>query len=281
MLEPSIGYGNPPQLFLSDPDGRLRPSDALADAVSREHEGEVPPEGFSGLADLHVKSAASGDIDGDGDIDLWVQSRGGVNVEEHLIVNNGDGTFTIDRSRIPLAVLANPPDYWGHIGGTLRGRGQRRRPRARPDCAISVRWSSTSSASSLLNDGAGRDPARIELPHPAFYEGYTVVDWLTHFDVNDDGFQDLRLVHQRNNETLPQRDSVHGPLRSGARQPRRDVVRRRDAGPDGRSERHDAGAQRGRRRTVQQSRAGECTTSTSTASAASEAITVVRAAFHG
>ena len=46
----------------------------------------------------------------------------------------------------------------------------------------------------LVNDGTGHYPERIELPHPAFYDGYTSVQALTHFDVNGDGFQDLLLV---------------------------------------------------------------------------------------
>ena len=37
------GYGNPPQLYLSSEDGRLRPSEALADAVRREHELRPEP----------------------------------------------------------------------------------------------------------------------------------------------------------------------------------------------------------------------------------------------
>ena len=45
--EVSSGYGNPPQLFLSSPDGRLRPSDALAEAVRREHELRPRPR-YSG-----------------------------------------------------------------------------------------------------------------------------------------------------------------------------------------------------------------------------------------
>ena len=55
----------------------------------------------------------------------------------------------------------------------------------------------------LVNDGTGHYPVRIELPRPAFYDGYTSVPALTHFDVNGDGFQDLLLVHERNGDTLP------------------------------------------------------------------------------
>ena len=55
----------------------------------------------------------------------------------------------------------------------------------------------------MVNDGAGHYPARIELPHPTFNEGYTQVTGQTHFDVNGDGLQDLLLAHLRNDESLP------------------------------------------------------------------------------
>ena len=191
-----LGYGNPPQLFLSTPDGRLRPSDALAQAVRREHELR-PASPLSGPADLHLKSATSGDIDGDGDMDLWVESTGGGNVSGHIMVNNGDGTFTIEPARVSHEVLRNPPDYRQYVGNhfvDLDNDG---------DLELVLGQQSPGEfglgapSLVLVNDGTGHYPTRIELPRPPFNEGYTRVSWLTHFDVNADGFQDLLLAHRR------------------------------------------------------------------------------------
>ena len=198
------GYGNPPQLFLSSPDGRLRPSEALADAVRREHELRPNPR-YSGLADLHVKTATSGDIDGDGDIDLWVESSGGANVISHFMVNNGDGTFTLDPDRAPYDLLHNPqPEFWRHVGNDLVDLDND----GDLDLALGqIRDFDPTHINQfsivLVNDGTGHYPVRIELPHPAFYDGHTSVQALTHFDVNGDGFQDLLLVHERNGDTHP------------------------------------------------------------------------------
>ena len=49
----------------------------------------------------------------------------------------------------------------------------------------------------VVNDGTGHYPSRIELPDPAFNDGHTAAQALTHFDVNSDGFKDLLLVHER------------------------------------------------------------------------------------
>ena len=204
--EQSVGVGNPPQLFLSGPDGRLRPSEALADAVRREHEQRPElPKGISGPADLHLKSATSGDIDGDGDTDLWVESTGGKNVESHFMVNGGDGTFTIEPARATNKVLRNnPPDYWRHVGNELVDLDND----GDLDLALGqirglIRISAFSIA--LLNDGTGHYPVRIELPHPPFNDGYTDAPGLTHFDVNGDAFQDLLLLHRRNGDGPPNR----------------------------------------------------------------------------
>ena len=203
-VEESLGYGNPPQLFLSSPDGRLRPSDALAEAVRREHELR-PQDWYSGPTDLHIKTATSGDIDGDGDVDLWVESTGGANVPSHFMMNDGDGTFSVDTVRAPHELLHNPePEFWRHYANGLIDLdndgdldlvlGQMRDLDPTHVNQFSI---------ALLNDGAGHYPHRIELPHPAFNDAYTEVNGLTAFDVNDDGFRDLLLVHTRNDDGPP------------------------------------------------------------------------------
>ena len=69
--------------------------------------------------------------------------------------------------------------------------------------ATSIRLTSNQFSIVLMNDGTGHYPARIELPHPAFNDGYTAVNALTHFDVDGDGFPDLLLVHHRNDDGPP------------------------------------------------------------------------------
>ena len=197
----SLGYGNPPQLFLSHDDGVFRPSPALADAVEREHERDPPVPPASGPADLHLKTATSGDIDGDGDIDLWVESGGGANVDSHLMVNNGDGTFTVDSSsnhqRLEAEFLPQLNVYgrfhMGHFadldndGDLDLVLGQIRDPDRITQFSIV-----------LVNGGTGHYPVRIELPHPAFNDGLTRVFGVASFDIDGDGLRDLLLTHTRN-----------------------------------------------------------------------------------
>ena len=198
--EESVGYGNPPQLWLSDNDGVLRSSESLADAVRVEHALRPPTgKGLSAPADLHIKSAAAGDIDNDGDLDLWVESTGGKNVVSHFMVNNGSGEFQIERDRATDAVFRNnPPDYWRHVGNSLVDVDND----GDLDLALGqiqddgLRWRPYSLV--VVNDGTGPYPSPIELPDPAFNDGHTASEApLTHFDVNSDGFKDLLLVHER------------------------------------------------------------------------------------
>ena len=113
------------------------------------------------------------------------------------MVNNGDGTFTIERARVSDEVLRNPPDFRQYVGNHLVDLDN--------DGDLELVLGQLSpgplglGAPSLVlvNDGTGHYPTRLDLPRPPFNAGYTRVSWLTHFDVNEDGFQDLLLVHRR------------------------------------------------------------------------------------
>ena len=199
------GLGNPPQLFLSRPARAHVRSHALAHAVRRAHRRDPPPWELSGPADLHIKSATAGDIDNDGDLDLWVQSTGGANVTAHFMVNNGNGTFRVDTERAPYELLHNPPpEYWRHNSGHLvdldnDGDLDLALGQMRDLDPTHINQSSIV----LVNDGTGHYPTRVILPLPRFGRTWTEVPGLTHFDVNDDGFQDLLLLHLRNDDGPP------------------------------------------------------------------------------
>ena len=193
------GYGNPPQLFLSGRDGVLHFSDDLANAVREQHEREPPYLPPAAPSDLHLKMATTGDLENDGDLDIWVESDGGNNMNSHFAVNNGDGTFTLDvNNRVPLRVLipTPPPRNWryhealfmdvDHDGDLDLVLGQLRDPSRL-----------TQFSSILVNDGTGHFPTRVELPHPAFSDGITRVLGIARFDLNQDGADDMLMLHTR------------------------------------------------------------------------------------
>ena len=120
------------------------------------------------------------------------------------MVNNGDGTFTVDENRAPTELRWNPPEAWYHLEGHLADLDND----GDLDLALGQNRDSGPTTVNqfsivLVNDGTGHYPARIELPRPAFNEGFTSVRGQAHFDVDGDGLQDLLMMHTRNDDAPP------------------------------------------------------------------------------
>jgi hypothetical protein len=192
--------GYPPVLLLSGPSGRWTASSALADAITTHHATRLTR--YSG-PNLRALGASAGDVNADGRVDLWVESCGGENVCSHFLMNNGDGTFTVDVDRVPYEVLHNPPpEFWRHQANALvdlngdgmldlvLGQGKTSDPTHINESSLVV-----------FNNGAGRFPLsnRVRLPAPAYANGFTAVGSLAVVDIDRDGRKDLIFAHRPNN----------------------------------------------------------------------------------
>ena len=194
-----IGY--PPVLLLSAADGKWHTSNALADAVAllSSRFPEYPQGPY-----LRVRQATTGDINNDGLVDIWVESKGGENFGSHFLLNNGNGSFTADIDRVPSNLLYNPrPEVWRHWGNALADLNN--------DGALDLILGQTrdtdpthiNEASLVLpNDGTGRFRSRLLLPPPAFNGGLTYVADVGVIDLDGDGLKDLILPHSRFDYTL-------------------------------------------------------------------------------
>ena len=197
----STGIGNPPQLFLSDGGGVLRASSSLADAVAN-HPGSRE---YGGSSDLHIKSVTAGDIDGDGDLDIWVESTGGENIVSHFMVNDGTGGFRAEnRMDLDLWTNRSAGEFWRYDGAALVDLNGDGAPELVLGQIRDLHPTHINQSSIVLqNDGSGNFGARTKLPLPLFHQGHTSVPALTHHDLNGDGLQDLILLHQRNDDGPP------------------------------------------------------------------------------
>jgi len=169
--DPFPGYQD--TLVLSAPGGRM--IDATAN---------LPQQ--SGQA----HSAAGGDIDGDGDIDLFVGNMGGGGIPPQILVNDGTGTFTIGDGILPreqtdLSINWYLSSLFADINNDshadlILGQGERNR-----DSHV------------LLNDGTGHF-SQFETPLPSshFAPDQFVYD-IQAGDITGDGYLDLLLLETR------------------------------------------------------------------------------------
>ena len=130
-------------------------------------------------------SAASGDIDNDGDIDIYVGNiYGGNSIPPYMLINNGVGEFTKSSSILPATLQnlkvkftysllfdANNDGWMDIVVGGDQGENNR----------------------IFLNDqGQFSDSSLINLPESTRFSPGNVVDLKTH-DFNNDGIKDIVL----------------------------------------------------------------------------------------
>lgn len=203
--------GGTPILFVGSASGQFAATTAFSDAIGPYvQSGSTQSAGVQIDLTMGVKDVDAGDIDGDGDLDLWVESTGSRNITSHFMINDGTGRFTIDlNQRIQQDTFFGPgaQDYWRYGNAALLDvSGDGRLDVVLGQIRDNHETHLSQSSQVLVNNGNGFFPASgaIKLPLPDFYHGYTSAEAMATWDVNRDGRNDLVLVHTRN-------DDVSGP----------------------------------------------------------------------
>jgi hypothetical protein len=169
-------------LFLSRPNGKLAVSTA----------------GFPQFNDF-THGIAAGDIDGDGDNDIFVANLCcGDQVGSYFLINDGQGNFSFNQTRLPA-------DFWGGKAGganantILSPRFVDADLDGHLDLVLGLIQQDfmqiTAPGVLLLNNGSGdySNAQRVEFPVGLFGDDNTMTLDILSFDVNDDGFPDLFL----------------------------------------------------------------------------------------
>ena len=127
-----------------------------------------------------------GDIDGDGDLDIYMGNIDGGDTSPRFYLNNGTGVFTEGTGRLPSDVEARQKLFHSAHLTDVNGDG-------RPDLILGAA-DSTAANECLLNNGSGtfvRDP-RFTLPAKLLGLSSATV-WISSADLNGDGAIDLLL----------------------------------------------------------------------------------------
>ena len=166
-------------LIVANEDGNRLLINNGSGVFTDETEGRLPTEG----ANEETREADFGDVDGDGDLDLFFANVGwrpGMNPQNRLLINNGEGVFTDESSaRLP----GGQPLTWTTLDADfadLEGDG---------DLDLVLGNTNGQPVQLWLNDGSGKyadmTVARIPTPAP-----FAVID-IEVADFNGDGKLDI------------------------------------------------------------------------------------------
>ena len=138
------------------------------------------------LAD-YSHSAAAGDIDGDGDIDLYVGNyNGGIEEASYFLINDGTANFTVSRAGLPADIVAGQYNSPASLLFDADGDGDL-------DLLLTPNETQTQSARLLKNDGKGVFTALSSFVMPKSGTTETVIDAKAG-DINGDGKLDLVMT---------------------------------------------------------------------------------------
>jgi len=197
--------GSRPVLLLGSPNGKLIDDTSISNAymeiLEEVHEGDLAA--VHGGVQVDEKVSAKwfdfGDIDNDGDIDIWVESSGGMNVNSHFLINE-NGSYTVDRNRIPNEILDGPLDsdfYRYHTSKFIDVNKDGHLDIVLGQHKTGSTFHINQSSRVFINSGQGFFDKYIDLPQTKFYNGFTRVRGIEPLDINYDGRIDLILAHNR------------------------------------------------------------------------------------
>jgi len=176
-MDKSPWPGNENTLLLSQPDGTyLDAADHIPTQADETH------------------STAVGDIDRDGDEDLYIGNLGGGGVGPYVLLNDGEGYFSKDTAALPEDV-SNLERNWNTAALLVDINND-----TYPDLILGQGDAGKFSHVYLNDKNGGFNDSSIELPVSALGENELALD-ITPFDFNNDGWTDLLIVYTNSDYT--------------------------------------------------------------------------------